>query len=63
MLSNEPNRLVKIFPWRAGCNDTLREPWPNGQTKGQINQLKTLKRQMCGRANIDLLKVFLVAAP
>jgi transposase len=34
----------------------LREPWSNGQTEGQINRLKTLKRQMYGRANIDVLK-------
>lgn len=40
----------------------LREPWSNGQTEGQINRLKTLKRQMYGRANIDLLKARLVAA-
>ena len=24
----------------------LREPWSNGQTEGQINKLKALKRQM-----------------
>lgn len=41
----------------------LREPWSSGQTEGQINRLKTLKRQMYGRANIDLLKARLVAAP
>ncbi|MEO1283099.1 MAG: transposase, partial [Pseudomonadota bacterium] len=40
----------------------LREPWSNGQTEGQINKLKTLKRQMYGRANIDLLRARLVAA-
>ena len=40
----------------------LREPWSNGQTEGQINRLKTLKRQMYGRANIDLLKARLVAS-
>ncbi len=40
----------------------LREPWSNGQTEGQINRLKTLKRQMYGRANIDSLRVRLVAA-
>lgn len=39
----------------------LREPWPNGQTEGQINRLKTLKRQMYGRAGIDLLRARLVA--
>jgi len=40
----------------------LRESWSNGQTEGQINRLKTLKRQMYGRANIDLLRARLVAA-
>lgn len=40
----------------------LTEPWSNGQTEEQINRLKTLKRQMYGRANIDLLKARLVAA-
>ncbi|MEP3334031.1 transposase [Sedimentitalea sp.] len=40
----------------------LREPLSNGQTEGQINRLKTLKRQMYGRANIDLLRARLVAA-
>ena len=32
------------------------EPWSNGQTEGQINKLKTLKRAMYGRAGIDLLR-------
>jgi len=30
--------------------------WSNGQTEGQINRLKTLKRQMYGRAGLDLLE-------
>ena len=30
--------------------------WSNGQTEGQVNRLKTIKRQMYGRANFDLLK-------
>ncbi len=32
-----------------------------GQTEGQINRLKALKRQMYGPANIDLLKARLLA--
>ncbi len=40
----------------------VHAPRSNGQTEGQINRLKTLKRQMYGRANIDLLKARLVAA-
>lgn len=30
--------------------------WSNGQTEGQVNRLKVLKRQMYGRANFDLLR-------
>jgi len=29
--------------------------WSNGQTEGQINRLKMLKRQMFGRAKMELL--------
>jgi len=37
--------------------------WSNGQTEGQVNRLKTLKRQMYGQANLDLLsRRFLLAA-
>lgn len=31
-------------------------PWSNGQTEGQVNRLKMIKRQMFGRANFDLLR-------
>jgi transposase len=31
-------------------------PWSNGQTEGQVNRLKLVKRQMYGRANFDLLR-------
>lgn len=37
---------------RAG----LTEEWSNGPTEGHINRLKTLKRQMYGRAKFDLLR-------
>jgi transposase len=30
--------------------------WSTGPVEGQINRLKTIKRQMYGRANIDLLR-------
>jgi transposase len=37
--------------------------WSNGQVEGQINRLKMLKRQMFGRAGLDLLeRRFLLAA-
>jgi transposase len=31
-------------------------PWSNGQTEGHVNRLKFLKRQMYGRASVDLLR-------
>ena len=40
----------------------MKEPWSNGQAEGQINRLKTLKRQMYGRAKLDLLKARMIAA-
>jgi transposase len=33
----------------------LTLPWSNGQTEGQVNRLKLLKREMYGRAKLDLL--------
>jgi transposase len=48
---------------RAAVDAALTLPWSNGQTEGQINRLKVLKRQMYGRAKLDLLeKRFLYAA-
>jgi transposase len=32
-------------------------PWSQGQTEGQINRLKCVKRQMYGRAQFDLLRL------
>jgi transposase len=34
----------------------LTLPYSNGQTEGQVNTLKSLKQQMYGRANFDLLR-------
>lgn len=36
--------------------NALESPWSNGQTEGQVNRLKMLKRQMFGRAKFDLLR-------
>jgi transposase len=41
---------------RAAVEAGLTLAWSNGQTEGQINKLKLLKRQMYGRANFDLLR-------
>ena len=34
----------------------LTLPYSNGQTEGQINRLKLIKRSMYGRASFDLLR-------
>jgi|TARA_B100002003_G_scaffold205199_1_gene198506 transposase len=45
---------------RSAVAAAIATPWSNGQTEGQICRLKTLKRQMGGRANIDLLRARLM---
>ncbi len=40
----------------AAVRQAVISQWSNGQTEGQVNRLKTIKRQMFGRANFDLLK-------
>lgn len=32
-------------------------PYSNGQTEGQVNRLKLIKRQMYGRAKFDSLRI------
>jgi transposase len=40
----------------------ISSPWSNGQTEGQVTKLKLVKRQMYGRAKIDLLQARLIGA-
>ena len=47
----------------AAVKAALELPWSNGQTEGQIHRLKMLKRQMYGRAHLDLLRLRLLYAP
>jgi transposase len=35
---------------------SLTWPWSNGPVEGPIHRLKTLKRQRCGRSDLDLLQ-------
>jgi len=41
---------------RAAVAAAMTQPWSNGQTEGQITKLKLVKRQMYGRAKLDLLR-------
>lgn len=40
----------------------LSLPWSNGQTEGHITKLKLVKRQMYGRAKLDLVRARLLGA-
>jgi transposase len=44
----------------AAVKAALTEPWSNGQTEGQNTKLKLVKRQMYGRAGLDLLRARLL---
>lgn len=38
----------------------VTEPWSNGPVEGQVNRLKTTKRQMCNLAGVELLRARLM---
>lgn len=48
---------------RSAVVAALTEQWSNGQTEGQINRLKLIKRQMYGRAHLDLLRARVIGMP
>jgi hypothetical protein len=54
-----PRSLRQNLDIRAVRNAVV-ERWSNGQTEGQINRLKTLKRAMFGRADTELLRARLL---
>jgi len=41
---------------RPAVEAAVATRWSNGQTEGQVNRLKVLKRAMYGRAKFDLLR-------
>jgi transposase len=47
---------------RAAVRAAINSTWSNGQTEGQITKLKLVKRQMYGRAKLDLLEARLIGA-
>lgn len=46
----------------AAVRAAIVSAWSNGQTEGQITKLKLVKRQMYGRAKIDLLEARFIGA-
>ena len=47
---------------RSAVKAALTEPWSNGQTEGQNTKLTLVKRQMYGRAKLDLLRARVLGA-
>ncbi len=47
---------------KAAVQAAITSSWSNGQTEGQITKLKLVKRQMYGRAKLDLLEARLIGA-
>jgi transposase len=46
----------------AAVHAAISSPWSNGQTEGQVTRLKLVKRQVYGRAKLDLLHARLIDA-
>jgi transposase len=60
-LETAKNSLVGSFAGGVekdidAVRNAIISPWSNGQTEGQITRLKLIKRQMYGRAKLDLLQ-------
>ena len=66
-LETAKNSLVGSFAGGVekdidAVRNAIISPWSNGQTEGQITRLKLIKRQMYGRAKLDLLQARLIGA-
>lgn len=66
-LEGAKNSLVGSFAGGVekdldAVKNAIISPWSNGQTEGQITRLKLIKRQMYGRAKLDLLQARLIGA-
>ena len=47
---------------KSAIRAAITQRWSNGQVEGQITKLKLVKRQMYGRAKLDLLQARLIGA-
>ena len=57
------SEIPELVSLANGLTDDLRavkaaltDEWSQGQVEGQVHRLKMIKRQMYGRANLDLLR-------
>ncbi|MDQ3256438.1 MAG: transposase [Acidobacteriota bacterium] len=62
-LTELENFVTVLCRDEAAVRAAATSEWSNGQTEGQINRLKFLKRQMFGRAKFDLLKARVLHQP
>ena len=53
---------IGLMRGETAVRAAMTKPWSNGQTEGPITELKLAKRQMYGRAKIDLLQARLIGA-
>ncbi|MBE9601514.1 transposase [Pedobacter sp. MC2016-24] len=54
------NGLLRDY---QSIENAISLPWSNGPVEGNVNKLKTIKRQMYGRASFELLRKRLVLKP
>jgi transposase len=54
--------ILRPDAYKAAIIAAIMTSWSNGQTEGQITKLKLAKRQMYGRAKLDLLQARLIGA-
>jgi len=57
------NFAAHILKDQEAVDNAMKYPWSNGQLEGHVNRLKTIKRQMYGRANFDLLRARVLYHP
>ncbi len=67
LVTKEPLNIKELKSFANGLHsdyhavvNALTLPYSNGQVEGQINKLKTIKRQMFGRAGFSLLRKRLI---
>ena len=57
-------RFVRTLKQDMGAVEAaVTERWSNGPVEGHVNRLKTIKRQMYGRAGVELLRARLLPEP
>ena len=56
-------KILRFKRSATAVESAVTERWSNGPVEGQINRLKALKRQMYGRAGVELLRARVLPLP